>query len=115
MLKSYQIVNLGGMINLKIVMLLLTYLKEWLSILSWFLGAKLKTNKHKEFEIVEIQLHRLMKEYVEDYYYTSRTHQGIYCKTPIPSTEYPESKFTEGKMIPNEILGGLYHTCKKLA
>jgi transposase InsO family protein len=63
----------------------------------------------------EMHLHRLMKEYVNEYYNTNRTHQGINCTTPIPTAEYPESKFTEGKMIPKEILGGLYHTYKKVA
>jgi len=63
----------------------------------------------------EMHLHRLMKEYVNEYYNTNRTHQGIDCATPIPSPEYQESKFTEGKMLPKEILGGLYHTYKKVA
>lgn len=63
----------------------------------------------------EIHLRRLMKEYINEYYNTNRTHQGIGCTTPIPSPEYPESKFTEGKMMPKEILGGLYHTYKKVA
>lgn len=65
--------------------------------------------------INEPHLHRLMKEYVDEYYNTHRTHQGIGCTTPIPSPKYPESNFSQSKMVSKEILGGLYHTYKKVA
>lgn len=65
--------------------------------------------------INENHLYRLLKEYVDEYYNTNRTHQGIECRTPIPSPKYEKTSFSESEMIPKEILGGLYHTYKKVA
>lgn len=56
-----------------------------------------------------------MKEYIGDYYNTNRAHQGMECKTPIPSPGYIESNLSDSEMISRELLGGLYHTYKKVA
>ncbi|MEA3424160.1 MAG: integrase core domain-containing protein [Bacillota bacterium] len=36
----------------------------------------------------ERHLHNLLDEYINKYYNTHRTHQGINCKTPIPQPKY---------------------------
>jgi len=63
----------------------------------------------------EAHLHRLLKEYVNDYYNTHRTHQGIDCKTPIPLPKYPPTTIENTILETTPVLGGLYHTYKKAA
>jgi len=63
----------------------------------------------------ENHLHRLLHEYVHDYYNTHRTHQGIDCKTPIPLPKYPPTTIENTKLETTPVLGGLYHTYKKVA
>lgn len=65
--------------------------------------------------INEAHLQRLLKEYINGYYNPHRTHQGIDCKTPIPSREYLPTAITNTELKATPILGGLYHTYKKVA
>ena len=46
----------------------------------------------------EKHLHCLLKEYIDDYYNPHRTHQGISCKTPIPSPKYIPTKSANTKL-----------------
>jgi transposase InsO family protein len=65
--------------------------------------------------INEDHLYRVLKEYVNSYYNTHRTHQGIDCKTPIPLPKYKPTRITESKLKSKPILNGLYHTYDKVA
>lgn len=65
--------------------------------------------------INEAHLYRLLREYVNDYYNTHRTHQGIDCKTPIPLPKYISTNISESKLKSKPVLNGLYHTYKKIA
>jgi transposase InsO family protein len=63
----------------------------------------------------ERHLRRLLRSYVDEYYNTNRTHQGIDKKTPIPK-EKPIAtlaKHTNLKAIP--VLNGLYYTYDKVS
>lgn len=60
-------------------------------------------------------LHYLLSEYVHKYYNPHRTHQGIDGQTPIPSPKYEPTTMAETKLISTPVLGGLYHTYKKIA
>ena len=60
-------------------------------------------------------MHKLLKEYIEEYYNTNRTHQGIDCKTPIPLPRYLPTTVSNTKLKKKPVLGGLYHTYKKVA
>ena len=60
-------------------------------------------------------LHKLLREYIKDYYNTDRTHQGINCETPIPSVTYIPTAVEDTKLEATPILNGLYHTYKKVA
>jgi len=53
--------------------------------------------------------------YLEDYYHPVRTHQGLNCQTPILSEKPPETKVEDTKLVSKPILGGLYHSYKKVA
>jgi len=63
----------------------------------------------------EKHLSRLLKEYIDDYYNTHRTHQGIDCKTPIPLPDYKPTTFGKGKLKSTPVLNGLYHTYERVA
>jgi transposase InsO family protein len=63
----------------------------------------------------EANLYRLLKEYIHNYYNTHRTHQGINCKTPIPLPQYPPTTISNTKLESTPVLGGLYHTYRKVA
>ncbi|ABO51528.1 Integrase, catalytic region [Desulforamulus reducens MI-1] len=63
----------------------------------------------------EKHLHRLLREYIHEYYNTHRTHQGINGKTPIPLPTYLPTKASKTKLKATPVLGGLYHTYKKVA
>jgi len=57
----------------------------------------------------------LLDDYINNYYNTHRTHQGINCKTPIPLPKYKPSKLENSKLKETPILNGLYHTYDKVA
>jgi hypothetical protein len=63
----------------------------------------------------EKHLHCLLKEYIDDYYNLHRTHQGISCKTPIPSPKYTPTTTANTKLKAKPILNGLYHNYDKAA
>jgi len=63
----------------------------------------------------EEHLHQLLKEYIDDYYNTYRTHQGIDCKTPIPGEVYFPTDISNTRLKANPILNGLYHNYKKIS
>ncbi len=65
--------------------------------------------------INEAHLYQLLKEYINDYYNTHRTHQGIDCKTPIPLPKYKPTYINESRLKSKPVLNGLYHTYKKVA
>jgi hypothetical protein len=54
----------------------------------------------------ERHLHRILKEYIEDYYHTDRTHQGLDNDFPEPRAVDPPEN---GKLISVPVLGGLHH------
>jgi putative transposase len=60
-------------------------------------------------------LERQLKEYIENYYNTDRTHQGINCETPIQKQKPLETKVAETVLYSEPILGSLYHNYKKVA
>ena len=57
----------------------------------------------------------LLDDYINNYYNTHRTHQGINCKTPIPLPKYKPGKLENSKLKETPILNGLYHTYDKVA
>lgn len=63
----------------------------------------------------ERHLGYLLGEYIHKYYNTHRTHQGIGGRTPIPSPKYSPTTMAETKLKATPVLGGLYHTYKKVA
>lgn len=63
----------------------------------------------------QLHLHKILHEYIKDYYNTNRTHQGLEGKTPIPSPVYLPTKAAETKLEATPVLNGLYHTYKKVA
>ncbi|WP_202595666.1 integrase core domain-containing protein [Pontibacillus yanchengensis] len=46
----------------------------------------------------EVDLERLLSEYVHDYYNSHRTHQGINNKTPVPSPTYLPGRVEDIKL-----------------
>jgi putative transposase len=60
-------------------------------------------------------LERLLREYIEGYYNTARTHQGINCQTPILSAEPVKTVVADTVLTGEPILNGLYHRYKKVA
>jgi len=60
-------------------------------------------------------LHQILHEYINNYYNTNRTHQGLGGKTPIPSPTYLPTTVKETKLKATPVLHGLYHTYKKVA
>jgi hypothetical protein len=63
----------------------------------------------------EKHLHRLLSEYINDYYNTHRTHQGINCKTPVPLPEYEPVDISNIKLKSTPVLSGLYPTYERIA
>jgi len=63
----------------------------------------------------EKHLHMLLREFIEKYYNTARTHQGIGCETPIVSDKPIKTKASDTVLESESILGGLYHRYKKAA
>ena len=57
----------------------------------------------------DMHVQRMLKVYINDYYNTHRTHQGINSKTPIPHKKHSPNKLRETVLKPTPILGGLYH------
>jgi hypothetical protein len=53
-------------------------------------------------------LERLLKEFVEEYYHTSRPHQGLNGDTPFPQKK-PSVITDPSKLISIPVLGGLHH------
>lgn len=65
--------------------------------------------------INEKHLSRLLHEYINRYYNTHRTHQGIHCKTPIPLPNYNPTSISNTELDATPVLNGMYHTYKKVA
>lgn len=63
----------------------------------------------------ERHLESLLREYLQKYYHPVRTHQGINCQTPIQSIKPPETLIKNTNLVSKPILGGLYHSYKKVA
>lgn len=63
----------------------------------------------------EKHLNKLLEEYINDYYNTNRTHQGINCETPIKKTQYIPVKARELKIKATPVLNGLYHSYTRVA
>lgn len=63
----------------------------------------------------ERHLERLLDEYINDYYNTDRTHQGIDGKTPIEKPTYIPVDIKNFKIKATPVLNGLYHTYERVA
>jgi len=63
----------------------------------------------------ERHLEYLPKEFVSRYYNTVRTHQSLNCHTPILSDKPPETSIADTTLVSKPILGGLYHSYRKVA
>ena len=63
----------------------------------------------------ERHLEKLLSEYVNDYYNTSRTHQGINGETPVKKPKYPSVDAADLKITTKPVLNGLYHTYDRVA
>lgn len=63
----------------------------------------------------ERHLEKLLGEYINDYYNTERTHQGINCKTPITQPTYLPVDIDNFKLKATPVLNGLYHTYERVA
>ena len=63
----------------------------------------------------EKHLEKLLGEYVNDYYNTNRTHQGIDCETPIRKPKYIPADAKDIKIKATPVLNGLYHTYERVA
>ncbi|MEH6948426.1 hypothetical protein V7068_15410 [Bacillus sp. JJ634] len=72
-------------------------------------------NYYQIIPLNQLHLHKLLHEYINDYYNTNRTHQGIEGKTPISSPVYIPTLAAETKLEATPVLNGLYHTYKKAA
>ena len=60
-------------------------------------------------------LQQLLKEFVNNYYNTVRTHQGIGCQTPILKENPKETKIDSTTLVSKPILNGLYCDYDKVA
>ena len=60
-------------------------------------------------------LQKLLREYVNEYYNTHRTHQGINCETPDKTKTYQPTLIKNTKLVAKPILGGLYTVYDKVA
>jgi transposase InsO family protein len=63
----------------------------------------------------ENHLHSILHRYIDGYYNSHRTHQGIGCRTPDIKPRPPKTTIAETKLVSTELLGGLYHTYEKVA
>ena len=63
----------------------------------------------------ERHLRKLLRSYVNDYYNTNRTHQGIDKKTPVPKAQPIATLAKHTKLKATPVLNGLYHTYDKVA
>lgn len=63
----------------------------------------------------QLHLRKLLHEFINGYYNTNRTHEGIEGKTPIASLVYLPTSAAETKLEATPALIGLYHTYKKVA
>jgi transposase InsO family protein len=63
----------------------------------------------------EVHLQRLLGEYIDRYYNSRRTHQGIERQTPIISKEMEKTEIAATSLISEQILGGLYCNYRKAA
>jgi len=63
----------------------------------------------------ENHLYYLLKQYFDKYYHPVRTHQGLNCQTPLPSAKPPNTLVKNTRLVSSPILGGLYHSYKKIA
>ena len=61
----------------------------------------------------EKHLHRLLSEYVNEYYNPHRTHQGIGCQTPIKKKSPVKTCIKNTNLEASPVLGGLYHNYTK--
>lgn len=63
----------------------------------------------------ERHLEKLLDEYINNYYNTDRTHQGIDGKTPIDKPTYIPVDIENFKIKATPVLNGLYHTYERVA
>ncbi|WP_456273188.1 transposase [Bacillus sp. AK031] len=63
----------------------------------------------------EQHTYRLLREYINHYYNTDRTHQGIHGQTPVPTPKHLPVKAADIKLKATPVLNGLYHTYKRIA
>lgn len=63
----------------------------------------------------EKHLENRLAEYIYSYYNTNRPHQGIIGKTPFSSPIYLPSSVEKSKLKETPVLGGLYHTYKRVS
>jgi len=62
----------------------------------------------------ERHLRRLVRSYVDEYYNTNRTHQGIDKKTPIPKKQPVATMAKNTNLKATPVLNGLYRTYDKV-
>jgi hypothetical protein len=58
-------------------------------------------------------LHKLIEEFVEEYYHSERPHQGLEGDTPVPHPSHAPPSSTKLVSIP--ILAGLHHKYRRVA
>ena len=63
----------------------------------------------------QLHLHKILYEYINNYYNTDRTHQGLGGNTPISSPIYLPTSVGKTKLKATPVLNGLYHSYKKVA
>ena len=59
-------------------------------------------------------LHRLLREYIDQYYHTGRPHQGLKGHTPV-ATKKPGRVTGPTKLISFPVCGGLHHRYERVA
>ena len=65
--------------------------------------------------INEEHLRKILHQYIFKYYNPHRTHQGLGGQTPYRAKRPSETTMAETSLSSTEILGGLYHTYRKVA
>ena len=63
----------------------------------------------------ERHLEKSLNEYINNYYNTNRTHQGIAGKTPIEKPTYVPVDIENFKTNASAVLNGLYHVYNRVA
>ena len=63
----------------------------------------------------ERHLYKLLDEYINNYYNTDRTHQGLDGNTPIPTPKYGVVDIDDFKIKTTPVLNGLYHRYERVA